>query len=498
MSPGPEGAEEAVPFLETFRSPEDERAFGLRLFEAEELLARGAADKALVLASRAVKERPDSLTARAIMDRARRELLRGRRREKLDARLKEAEAALVAGDRKAAEKVILSALKVVPDHPLAQELFKKLKEARQGTVEAEAEQELARLAQAEVKRAVEAARAAHGAGWEAKALLSIRRGLRVVPDAPELLGMLGETQRAAAALEEDRARRHALVAQVRAGQELLRGGQIGDSLKILRAVLEEDPDNARAQAAIQDVRRAWLTRSQAPREYAPAESAGGTPPRPLRGVLDVPDTVVLAREDPQSSPQRRPSAQAPTEGREIPTEIRLPRTLQHATPLSLVLGCGAVVALGLVFALGRSSPMPAPTAPAPPVETAIPEKAPSKSPDLGLLTGLDPGLREAVEQTLQTYAKALESHDAVLLAQARPDLSPDERSSFLAPFEGALDASTDLRVLDVSVRNDTADVETLRKDTIVGGKSPPGPPKEETLRFERKKGVWGLRVQRER
>ena len=61
--------------------PEDEvdareRELGLLLFEAEEALARGAAEKAVVLASRAVKDRPDSLTARGLHERARRELMR--------------------------------------------------------------------------------------------------------------------------------------------------------------------------------------------------------------------------------------------------------------------------------------------------------------------------------------------------------------------------------------------------------------------------------------
>src|SRR6185436_10804285 len=43
-------------------SDDRERELGLLLFEAEEALARGAAEKAVVLASKAVKDRPDSLT----------------------------------------------------------------------------------------------------------------------------------------------------------------------------------------------------------------------------------------------------------------------------------------------------------------------------------------------------------------------------------------------------------------------------------------------------
>jgi hypothetical protein len=485
-----------TPLLEVQqRTPEDDRVFNLLLFEAEEFLARGSGDKALVLSSRAVKERPDSLTARALMERARRDLLRGRRREKLDARLREAEASLVSGDLKAAEKIILSALKVVPDHELAQELFRRLKEARmsEGSVEAEAEQELQRLAQAEVKRAVEAARAAREAGWEGKALLSIRRGLRVVPDAPELLGMLSEAQESADAREGDRSRRLALISQVRAGQELLRRGQIGESLKILRAVLEEDPDNARAQAAVQEVRRAWLAR-QAPQQRTEPETSGGTPERPLRGVL-VPQTVVLAR--PEGAPEAAPLPQRPAKA--IPAEIRLSRNRRRSNPMPLILGCVAVVAVGVVV-WREGSTAPAPVAPSP-VDTPPPLRAvavPDKPPEADPLDGLDPDLRKTIEDTLGSFAHALESHDGALLAQVRPDLSAKERTELLAPFEDALDATVSLRVLDVTARGDEADVDLRRQETIVRGRVPPHAPAEETLRFERQKGVWALRPSRER
>jgi tetratricopeptide (TPR) repeat protein len=489
-----------APFLEgPTRAPEDDRAFGLLLFEAEENLARGAGQKALVLASRAVKERPDSLTARALMDRARRELLRGRRRDKLEARLQEAQVALEKGDLKTAERIILSALKVVPDFALAQELFKRLKRARaaQGSVEAEAERELAQLAEDQVRRAVEAARAAQGAGWEAKALLSIRRGLRVVPDAPELLGMLSETQRATEARDVDRARRHALVSQVRAGLELLRRGQIGESLKILRAALEEDPENARAQAAIQEVRRAWLARSQAPVSLTATQTSGGTPARQLRGVMDIPGAVVLAR--PLGSDSFPPLGE-PERDRGIPGEIRLPRTLRRATPLSLILGGGAVVIIVLFFALDRgSSSPPAPTAaPSTPSLVVRPAPVPAIAQNEGPLKDVDPSLRAAIQRTVVDYAHALEAHDSDLLRRTRPDLGPEERARLLAPFENALNAATDVRVLDVNAHGDVAEVPILRTDLIVGRSARATPPTEETLRFERRKGAWGVRPRKER
>src|SRR6185503_7296056 len=144
-----------------------ERERGLVLFEAEECLARGAADKALVLASKIVKARPDNLTARALLERARRELLRGRRRERLEQRLREAQGLADAGSDAAAEKIVFSALKFVPDHAGALQLFATLRQRRlrAGSAETEADREIERLARAQARRALDMARNALASGW---------------------------------------------------------------------------------------------------------------------------------------------------------------------------------------------------------------------------------------------------------------------------------------------------------------------------------------------
>src|SRR5687767_4930587 len=123
---------------------ESERLFQLLCFEAEECLARGNVEKATVHASRAVHERPGSLTARSLLDRARRELTRGKRRERLEERIVEARAKLSRGEDEAAEKIVATVLKLLPDHAAALQLFAALKERRMnsGTAEAEAEREL--------------------------------------------------------------------------------------------------------------------------------------------------------------------------------------------------------------------------------------------------------------------------------------------------------------------------------------------------------------------
>ncbi|HET9314534.1 MAG TPA: hypothetical protein VFQ51_03050, partial [Vicinamibacteria bacterium] len=121
-------AEPSPPVAPPVAAPD--RAFEQLLFEAEEALARGDADTAAKLASRAIREHPESLTARALLDRARRGLLKGRRKEKLEAKLKEADALFEAGNLEGAGKIVTSALKLVPDHPIALALFANLKQLR--------------------------------------------------------------------------------------------------------------------------------------------------------------------------------------------------------------------------------------------------------------------------------------------------------------------------------------------------------------------------------
>jgi hypothetical protein len=187
----------------------------------------------------------------------------------------------------------------------------------------------------------------------------------------------------------------------------------------------------------------------------------------------------------------------------VPAEILLPRTRRRSTPLALILVCAiALLSVAGYLVLGRA---PAPEArPAPPTAptnqaAAQTPVAPAEPPvtaaaeETGPLRGLEPALRQAIERTLAAYARALESADAERLAAARPDLGKAERDRLVARFAGALNAATDLRVLDVVVKGDEASVPILRTDVIVGGKSEPGAPVEEKLRFVRRGGAWLLR-----
>ena len=467
------------------RRPGSERLFGLLLFEAEETLARGAPKSPSSWPRRAVKERPDSLTARSLLERARGEMLRGRRREKLEAKVVQAQGLLERGDWPAAEKIVTSALKLIPDHPVALDLFGKIRDLklRPGTAEAEAEGELLLLARAQAQKAAEAARSALAAGWNRQAFFHVRRGLRQVPDHPELLALLHETQGSLEQIAAERARRRALVAQVRAGLELLAARDFEGSLRILRAVLAEDPDNPRAQAAIQEVRRIWLEQ-------------GGTPPpvgRPQPALAPMVAGLPVAAPPPapRPSPQRAMPAPAPVPA-SIPGEILLPRTLRRATPVGVIL-LGAVALLAIVAVIiDRSSRAPVEPTPSATISPAMTPStavaAPTTTAPPGPLTEVDPALKTAVEATLSAYARALERADAALLATARPDLTPREREARRAPFVGALNAAADIRVIEAEAQGNEASITVLSTYIIVDGHEAPSGPIEETLRFVRRGG----------
>lgn len=562
MAPAPVTA--PSPAVETVSADEArERELGQLLFEAEESLARGAAEKAAVLASRAVKEWPESLTARALHERARRELLRGRRRERLEARVREAEGLLAAGDAAGAERIVTSALKLIPNHPVALALFARLKERRQQapTAEAWAEQELERLTQARARRALEAAQAEMAAGRERAAMMAIRRGLRLAPDDPELLAMLREVEKA---MERGKAGQHAAHAQVRAGLDLLAQGQLDDSLKVLRAVLRADPDNVRAQVAVQQVRKTWLRRQAVAAAAPPVERPAPTPAAAAPPAIVVPPPVParaparpVGAPSPAAAPAAIPTSQpppvpraaqpppvpraaqpppvpraapaaaaqpaswqdvadvargkavaprpaspgpAPAPPRTLPPRpvVAAPAPEGRTLPVGLIVGAAALVAIGAI-ALARRGQRPQPTpAVAAPVAAPTLAAAPTTAPPAptgqapGPLDTADPELRRAVETVLAAYGRALETADAALLAEARPDLGTDERARLIAPFTGALNAASDLRVLDVKTRGDFGVVTVLRTDVIVGGQGPPRDPTEETLRFWRRRGEWVL------
>jgi hypothetical protein len=113
-----------------------------------------------------------------------------------------------------------------------------------------------------------------------------------------------------------------------------------------------------------------------------------------------------------------------------------------------------------------------------------------------LFAGRDPALRQAVDDVLADYARALETADGPLLAETRPDMPAAARTTLIAAREGASKIATDLRVTDVDVRRNQATVTVRRTEVLVAGHSVARPSVEETLRFQREGAAWVLRPSR--
>ena len=459
-----------------------DRNFGLLLFEAEESLARGHAEKALVMASRAVRERPESLIARSLFDRTRREMTRGKRRERLEARVTEARALVDRGDFPGAEKIVATVLKLIPDHAAALELFAVLKERRLagGTAEAEAERELEAMMHTRARRAAEQARAAIQAGWSFRALMTVRRALALVPDDAELLGLYAESLRQVDKNAGQRAIRRAAHARVLAAQGRMSAGEAAEAVRILRAVLKEDPGNPEAREALKTMEDVAATAPARVAEH-PGSITGRfshrKPPAP-----GAPAAPAAARPAPPPAP---------------------PAPKARLAPAAAWAGGAAVIAIAVVGAYALRGPedvetlevqqaaaLPGPAAVAPPVGVPPPSAAAESRPIA--IAGVDPILGQAIADVLARYGRSIESRDARLLTEARPDLGPHDRQKLLARYDGALNVATDLRVKSVVRRGDRATVSIIRTDAIAG-RPEPTPPVPETLQFRRERGAWVLR-----
>jgi hypothetical protein len=459
-----------------------ERAFGLLLFEAEESLARGHAEKALVLASRAVRERPESLIARSLFDRTRREMTRGKRRERLEARVTEARGLVERGEFPSAEKIVATVLKLIPDHPAALDLFALLKERRLagGTAEAEAERELGAMMQARARRAAEQARAAIAAGWSFRALMTVRRALALVPDDAELLGLYAQSLREVDRLAGQRAIRRAAHARILAAQGRMSAGEAAEAARILKGVLKEDPGNPEAREALKTMEDVAAIAPARVADQPSAIAGRFTHRKPA-----APGPVVTPARPAAPASARRPAVRA-TPGTAALWAIGAATVAIGAVAASLVGGRGDSAPAGTP----RAAALPAPAAVAPPV-TAAPA-----SPEIETLRiavpVADPVLGQAIADALASYGRSLEAMDARLLAEARPDLGPHDRQKVLARYAGAENVATDLRVQSVVRRGDRATVSVIRTD-VIAGRPEPTPPVTETLRFRRERGAWVLR-----
>jgi hypothetical protein len=283
---------------------------------------------------------------------------------------------------------------------------------------------------------------------------------------------------------------------VRQALDLLAAGRLEESLEVLRAVLHEDPDNVRAQAAVQEVRRAGRARgAPAAAPPAPAPPAPAPPPPAEPAVRAPAAPPPPPGRAPASRPASTRSGPLPVPRlEEVPAAVLLRR--RRTTPLVVVVG-SAVAAFAILLALsGQRTARPAAATPLPAASPGVPTPPPpsvaASATAPGPLSALAPDVRQAVEATLAAYGRALETRDAYLLAQARPDLSTQARQDLLARFEGALNVAVDLRVIDASATEATAQVSVLRTDVIIGGRGGIPGPVEEVLRFDRRSGSWQM------
>jgi tetratricopeptide (TPR) repeat protein len=475
-------------------------------FEAEECLARGDARRALVLASQALKEQPENLTVRALYERSRKAILRGQRGERLEKRVQEARDLVERGDLAGADRIVTSALKLVPNHAAALELFALIKERRLAapTAEAEAERDLARIAGAQVAQFLRRARTLHSQGSERAAFLAVRRGLRLVPDDKDLLTLYGALEQS---LSRAAAQRAAARRRVQEALAHLERREIERSRDILRAVLRENPDHVPAQSAMRAVRAAYLGREErarivtpVPRTPPPSKMAASASPQtssPTPSPRPAAATPVPVRAPTPAAvtplpgrPLRPPLAARSPQSANLAQEVLLPRTRRRGTPLILI-AIGAFLTLGtaLFFVLRSHTPRRA-------AEGALTHRLtqnPTATRGPHPLDGVEPSLRAAIETTLAGYVAALEHGDSEALGAARPDLSVEAREAQLAALRGALNVAVDARVIRVERSGEGQSlVHIQRTDVVVGTSGDSSTPVEETLRFVRRGDVWTI------
>ena len=295
---------------------DQDRAFGLLLFEAEECLARGNVEKAAVLASRAVRERPDSLTARALSSARAASCLRAAAARSWRQRVQEAQGLLDRGELDGGRE----------DRHLGAEAAARPR-GRPGALRR------AQGAPPGVGLGGGGGGARAASGWPGCG----RGGARRPPARPSRRdGSAARSARSARAAPRPRRSRAARApdacrppgpsstarppsaARCRrrcaSVSTCWRTAACEQSLAVLRAVLREDPENARAQAAVQDVRHAWLARAEA----APATPPDAPPPPP-------PPVPVTAR-----PPSRHLAARRATRTRAAPSRSIRPRARDRA------------------------------------------------------------------------------------------------------------------------------------------------------------------------
>ena len=381
----------------------------------------------MVLASRAVKERPDSLTARALIERARRELTRGRRREKLEAkRRRGASGCSTAGDFAAAEKIVTSALKFVPDHAVA---LAALRPA-QGPAARRPRRRPRRTASSTrwpgPRREKAARRGARGPRGRLGSTARSSPAPRPAPGArsPRAARPAARDpgRRGGARLRSAR-RRRALHAQVRAGLELLGSGRPrgrpADPARRARGGSRQRAGPGRGAGGAARL----SARKPASRHGSGKPAAKLAAAVPVETPLPVPAPaapLAAARADrprfrSDRAPRRRRRRPLPAlRARRDPAAAHAPASHADRLHPRSAPPCCSARCCSFPVAAGRRLALPCPTRPKP--RRASPQRHRRRrgqaAPQPARCASVDPELRQAIEATLAAYARALESGQA--------------------------------------------------------------------------------------
>ncbi len=95
-----------------------------------------------------------------------------------------------------------------------------------------------------------------------------------------------------------------------------------------------------------------------------------------------------------------------------------------------------------------------------------------------------------VEQTLATFARAIEQKDLALYRSVRPGLSADEERRLEAGFAAVESQLVDLEISSIDITDDRATVRVSRRDVIQIGGGEQTQTSMQTMTLRRAEGGW--------
>src|SRR5262245_19171153 len=166
--------------------------------------------------------------------------------------------------------------------------------------------------------------------------------------------------------------------------------------------------------------------------------------------------------------KQRASQDAPDFGRALELERQGGTMYTHLAFSDATTSCRAAGELfGKTVPRATTAPAPAPpvaTAPAPPVRT--PPAAPAQ-PSAAAAPAPATGPQAEIRALLDSYVRAVETKDVEMLRRIRPNMTPKELNQVRGSNEVKKSHKLDLRVYNITISGDDAEVDGLREDVIV-------------------------------